>query len=75
MSVITKERSADQQSAYRRSLRLRAFREFSRNYLTGETVRERIVEIVAFMIIAAIAAWPIVEAIGALNKFLQRISI
>jgi hypothetical protein len=49
----------------------RSLRELARSYLAGEQKVEFTIEAVLFAIIVAISAWPIFEAVNALNQFLQ----
>jgi hypothetical protein len=43
----------------------------ARSYLAGERTLEFTVEALLFAIIVAISAWPILDAVDALNQFLQ----
>jgi hypothetical protein len=57
---------------YRRSLVLRSFRQLSRSYFASEKGWEFVVEALLFAMIVAISAWPVFEAVHALNEFLER---
>ena len=72
MSVITVRRRVIKRTSYRRSLILRSFRGLTRNYFASEKNLEFVIEALLFAIIVAISAWPIFDAVGALNDFLQR---
>jgi hypothetical protein len=49
----------------------RSLRELARSYLAGERTVEFTIEALLFAIIVAISAWPIFDAVDALNQFLQ----
>ena len=72
MSGIRVKRTVIKRTPYRRSLVLRSFRGLTRSYFASEKSWEFAVEALLFAIIAAISAWPIFAAAGALNEFLQR---
>jgi hypothetical protein len=44
----------------------------AQSYLAGERKVEFTIEALLFAIIVAISAWPILDAVNALNQFLQR---
>ena len=50
----------------------RPFRQLARSYLAVERTTEFAIEALLFGIIAAISAWPILAAAGALHEFLQQ---
>jgi hypothetical protein len=51
--------------------RLRAFREVSRQFMEREARPSFLVELLLFVLIAAISAWPIVSATEALSKSIR----
>jgi hypothetical protein len=55
---------------YRRSLRLRLFRQLSRGYSASEKSWEFVIEALLFAIIVVISALPIFAAADALHQFL-----
>lgn len=71
MNVITVRRTVFR-SANKRSARCHSFRDVTRAYFTRENSLEFVVEALFFLIIAAISAWPILAAAGALHEFFQR---
>jgi hypothetical protein len=74
MSVITVKRilrkTAARQTADRRYLHLRSFRQISRRYFVSEKFWEFVIEVLLFAVVAAISAWPIFAAADALSRFL-----
>jgi hypothetical protein len=73
MSVITVKRPLRNMTdgrQYRRSLRLRSFRQLSQSYFTSEKSWEFVIEALLFAIIVAISALPIFAAGDALHQFL-----
>jgi len=54
---------------YRRSLRLRSFRQLSQSYFASEKSWEFVIEALLFAIIVAISALPIFAAGDALHQF------
>ena len=50
----------------------RTFRNLAQSYLAGERATEFAIEVLFFVIIVAISAWPALEAAGALAEFLQQ---
>jgi hypothetical protein len=71
MNVITVRRTVFRNANKRLSMR-RSFRELTRAYFATENSLEFVVEALFFVIIAAISAWPILAAAGALHEFFQR---
>jgi hypothetical protein len=69
MSVITIKKSAIGQERNKKSRR--SFRELSRRYFASEKKFEFIIELLLFVILVAISAWPILAAADALNRLLQ----
>jgi hypothetical protein len=51
--------------------RLRAFREVSRQFMEREARPSFLVELLLFVLIGAISAWPIVSATEALSKSIR----
>jgi hypothetical protein len=49
-----------------------SIRELGRNYFASERSWEFIVEVLLFAVIVALAAWPILAAVDALHKFVER---
>jgi hypothetical protein len=50
---------------------LRSFREPTRSYFAGEAIWQFLIEALLFAIIVAISAWPIFNAVDALNQFVR----
>jgi hypothetical protein len=71
MTVITVKRTIARRTGAQRSGTRGSLRELARSYLTDEWKREFTIEALLFAIIVAVSAWPISEAINALNQFLQ----
>jgi len=70
MNATTGKEGTDRQTT--RSTILRSFRGLTRNYFAHETRWQFAIEVLLFAIIAALSAWPIIAAVGALNEFLNR---
>ena len=51
----------------------RSFRELTRSYLVREKPLEFAMEVLLFVIIVAISAWPVLAAANALSEFLQQV--
>jgi hypothetical protein len=51
-------------------LRRRSIRDISRDYFGNEHVRFLVVELILFVIIAAVAIWPIVNAVEFIRLYL-----
>ena len=51
-------------------LRRRSIRDISRHYFRTEHVRLLVVELILFLIIAAVAIWPIVNAVEYIKLYL-----
>jgi hypothetical protein len=51
-------------------LRRRSIRDISRHYFRTEHVRLLVVELILFLIIAAVAIWPIVNAVEYIRLYL-----
>jgi hypothetical protein len=71
MTVITLKRTIGRPTDAQRSATRGSLRELARSYLAGERKAEFTIEALLFAIIVAISAWPIIEAVNALNEFLQ----
>jgi hypothetical protein len=71
MNVITVKRTIIRRTPAQRSTTRRSFRELTRSFLAGERTVEFSIEALLFAIIVAISAWPLFDAAGALNQFLQ----
>lgn len=52
----------------------KGLRELTRRYFAHEIKFQFVIEVLLFAIIAAISAWPVVNAAGALHEFLQRVT-
>ena len=51
-------------------LRRRSIRDISRDYFGNEHIRFLVVEVILFVIIAAVAIWPIVNAVEFIKLYL-----
>ena len=51
-------------------LRRRSIRDISRNYFGNEHLRFLVVEVILFVIMAAVAIWPIVNAVEFIKLYL-----
>jgi hypothetical protein len=71
MTVITVKRAIVRRTGAQRSVTRGSLRELVRSYLLGERKAEFTIEALLFAIIVAISAWPIFEAVNALNQFFQ----
>jgi len=71
MTAITVKRTILRRNSAQRSTTGRSFRELARSYLAGERTVEFTIEALLFAIIVAISAWPMFDAVEALNQFLQ----
>jgi hypothetical protein len=71
MTAITVKRTIVRRRRGQRSATRRSFRELARSYCAGERTVEFIIEALLFAIIVAISAWPLFDAVDALNQFLQ----
>jgi hypothetical protein len=71
MTVITVKRTIVRRTGAQKSATRGSLRELVRSYLAGERKAEFTIEALLFAIIVAISAWPIFEAVNALNQFLQ----
>jgi len=71
MTVITVKRTIVRRTGDQRLATRGSLRELARSYLAGERKAEFAIEALLFAIIVAISAWPIFEAVNALNQFLQ----
>jgi hypothetical protein len=72
MRVITVRRTLRKNTPKKTSTTRRSFRELTRSYFASEKSWEFVIEVLFFVIIVAISAWPIFAAADALNEFLQR---
>jgi len=72
MSVIKVKRTVSRRMPNKTSTTRRSFRELTRSYFASEKSWEFVIEVLFFVIIVAISAWPIFVAADALNEFLQR---
>src|ERR1041385_4104539 len=72
MSVITVKRRVSRRMPNKTSTTRRSFRELTRSYFASEKSWEFVIEVLFFVIIVAVSAWPIFVAADALNEFLQR---
>jgi hypothetical protein len=75
MSVITVKQVIRRQSRLQRAAARRPFRELAQSYLAGERPVEFAVEALLFAIIVAISAWPVLNAVSALEQFLQSAAV
>ena len=71
MTAITVKRTIVRRTRPQTLATRESFRELARSYLAGESTVEFTIEALFFAIIVAISAWPIFEAVNALNQFLQ----
>ena len=71
MNAIIVKRTIVRRNTAQRSATRRLFRELAKSYLAGEKTVEFAIEALLFAIIAAISAWPVFDAVDALNQFLQ----
>jgi hypothetical protein len=71
MTVLTVKRTIVRRTDKQRSATRGSLREVVRSYLAGERRAEFTIEALLFAIIVAISAWPIFQAVEALNQFLQ----
>jgi hypothetical protein len=71
MTTITVKRTIVRRIRAQRSATGRSFRELARCYFASERTVELTIEGLLFAIIVAISAWPIFDALDALNQFLQ----
>lgn len=53
----------------------RRFLQFAQNFFARENHLEFVVEALLFGLLLAIAAWPIVAAVGAINEFLRAAAV
>jgi hypothetical protein len=72
MSVIT-VKSKISPKPKKISTTRRSFRELTRGYFAKEAPWQFAIEALLFAIIVAVSAWPIFNAVNALNDFLQRL--
>ena len=71
MNVITIRRTTRPARPYLNSSKRRSIREISRIYFKREHASSFAMELLLFLILAGISAWPIVVALQVLNQFLQ----
>jgi hypothetical protein len=71
MTVITVKRTIVRRPRTQGWGPRRSFRELARSYLASERSVEFAIEALLFAIIVATSAWPISDAVDALNQFLQ----
>jgi hypothetical protein len=71
MTAITVKRKILRRRPTQSSAPRQSFRELARSYLASESTVEFTIEALLFAIIVAISAWPLFDAVDALNQFLQ----
>jgi len=71
MTAITVKRTIVRRTPAQTSARRRSLRELARRYFASESNLEFAIEALLFAIIAAISAWPVITAVGALQELLQ----
>ena len=72
MTAITVKRTIVRRTRAQRFATRRSPLQLAQSYLAGERKVEFTIEALLFAIIVAISAWPILDAVNALNQFLQR---
>jgi hypothetical protein len=74
MKTATNPEGRATRTAAKGSTGRRSLREMTRHYFAHEIKFQFVIEALLFAIIAAISAWPVLNAAGALHEFLERVT-
>jgi hypothetical protein len=72
MSIVTVKRKVRRRQPQNTPTGRRSIRELARGYFAREKSLEFVIELLFFVIIVAVAAWPIFIAVNVLGEFLRQ---